>query len=82
VSKIKDLKQQCRDLYHEKCVICSRSSRIVHEIIPRSSGKIAINLENMVVLCGMCHDWAHSVGSKIAEKTLKIYKQRAIKRWQ
>ena len=81
MTEIKDLKQQCRDFYHEKCIVCGRRSRIVHEIIPRSSGNIAINLDNMVVLCELCHGYAHSVGSEVAEETLKLYQQRAIKRW-
>ena len=75
------LKQQCRELFHERCVVCGRYSRIVHEIIPRASGEIAINLDNMVVLCNICHDHAHSVGSKISEETLLIYRDKAAARY-
>ena len=78
--EIKKLKQQCREFYNERCIVCGRHSRIVHEIIPRSSGKIAVNIDNMVVLCNLCHDYAHSVGSQVAEKVLKLYRQDAIKR--
>lgn len=80
--EIEDLKEQCREFYHEKCIVCGRHSQIVHEIIPRSSGKIAINLENMVILCNLCHDYAHSCGSEVAEETLKLYQQKALRRWQ
>ncbi len=76
-----DLQQECRKFYHERCIVCGRHSLIVHEIIPRSHGKIAINIDNMVVLCNICHDHAHSVGSKVSQETLNIYKERAIKRY-
>ena len=78
--EIKNLKQQCREFYNERCIVCGRHSRIVHEIIARSSGKIAICLDNMVILCGLCHDYAHSVGSQVAEEVLELYRQDAIKR--
>ena len=81
LSNLENLKEQCRELFHERCVVCGRYSRIVHEIIPRSSGKIAINLDNMVVLCNICHDQAHCVGSEVAEETLKLYREDAIKRY-
>ncbi|MFA9409405.1 MAG: HNH endonuclease [Candidatus Dadabacteria bacterium] len=78
---LSELKQQCRELFHERCIVCGRHSRIVHEVIPRSSGKIAINLDNMVVLCNICHDHAHSVGSEISEETLLIYRNKGIARY-
>ena len=80
MTELEQLKQQCREFYNERCIVCGRHSRIVHEIIPRSSGKIAVNIDNMVVLCNLCHDYAHSVGSQVAEKVLKLYIQDAIKR--
>ena len=80
MSKLEQLKQQCRELYNERCIVCGRHSRIVHEIIPRSSGKVAITLDNMVVLCNLCHDYAHSVGSNVAEEVLVLYRENAIKR--
>ena len=61
--------------------MCGRHSLIVHEIIPRSHGKVAINIDNMVVLCNLCHDYAHSVGSKVAQEVLQLYKEEAIKRY-
>ena len=76
---VSELKQQCRELFHERCIVCGRSSRIVHEIIPRSSGKIAINLDNMVVLCSVCHDQVHS--GKISGEALKIYRGAAKMRY-
>jgi len=80
MTKLEQLKQQCREFYNERCIVCGRHSRIVHEIIPRSSGKIAVNIDNMVILCGLCHDYAHSVGSQVAEEVLELYRQHAIKR--
>ncbi len=76
-----DLQQECRKFYHERCFVCGRHSLIVHEIIPRSHGKVAINIDNMVVLCNLHHEWAHSVGSKGSQKTLNIYKEQAITRY-
>ena len=81
MSDLYGLQQQCRKFYHERCIVCGRYSLIVHEIIPRSHGKIAINIDNMVVLCNPCHDYAHSVGSEVAQETLKLYKEAAIKRY-
>jgi 5-methylcytosine-specific restriction endonuclease McrA len=81
LEQLKELKEQCRELFHERCVVCGRYSRIVHEIIPRSHGKVAINLDNMVVLCNICHDHAHSVGSEVSEETLKLYRDGAKKRY-
>ena len=80
MTKLEQLKQQCREFYNERCIVCGRHSRIVHEIIARSSGKIAVNIDNMVILCDLCHDYAHSVGSQVAEKVLELYRQDAIKR--
>jgi 5-methylcytosine-specific restriction endonuclease McrA len=73
------LKEQCRELFHERCVVCGRYSRIVHEIIPRSSGKVAINLDNMVVLCAEHHDRVHKYGG--LPDMLKIHRERVIKRY-
>ena len=78
---LSELKQQCRELFHERCIVCGRHSRIVHEVIHRSSGEIAINLDNMVVLCNICHDHAHSVGSEISEETLTVYRGAAKMRY-
>ena len=77
---LEQLKQQCREFYTERRIVCGRHSRIVHEIIARSSGKIAVNIDNMVVLCNSCHNYAHSVGSQVAEEVLELYRQDAIKR--
>jgi 5-methylcytosine-specific restriction endonuclease McrA len=80
MNDLKKLKEQCRELYKERCIVCGRHSRIVHEIIARSSGKVAINIDNMVILCDLCHDYAHSMGSNVAEEMLQLYRQDAIKR--
>ena len=76
---LNELKEQCRELFHERCVVCGRNSKIVHEIIPRSSGKVAINLENMVVLCSEHHDWVHHYGGR--DGILKLYREEAINRY-
>jgi len=76
---INELKEQCRELFHERCVVCGRNSRIVHEIIPRSSGKVAINLDNMVVLCSEHHDWVHKYGGLAG--AMSSFREDAIKRY-
>ena len=77
---INKLKEQCRELFHERCVVCGRNSKIVHEIIPRSSGKVAINLENMVVLCSEHHDCVHKY-SGLVGYSLGSFREAAIKRY-
>ena len=77
---INELKEQCRELFHERCIVCGRNSRIVHEIIPRSSGKVAINLDNMVVLCSEHHDWVHKYCGLVGY-SLGSFREVAIKRY-
>jgi 5-methylcytosine-specific restriction endonuclease McrA len=79
LEQLKELKEQCRELFHERCVVCGRYSRIVHEIIPRSHGKVAINLDNMVVLCSEHHNRVHHHGGLAG--VLKLYREEAIKRY-
>ena len=80
MDQLKELKEQCRELFHERCIVCGRNSRIVHEIIPRSSGKVAINLDNMVVLCSEHHDWVHKY-SGLVGYSLGSFREAAIKRY-
>jgi len=74
----KELKAQCRDLFYRRCVVCGKRTRIVHEIIPRSNGKISLQLSNMVTLCSDHHNWAHNVGSKVSAPILKEARERVL----
>ena len=72
-------------MFRHRCVHCPRVAVTVHEIIPKSSGKIAMNIENRVPLCAEHHDWAHREGTKVSipilqkvrEKVLALYADHA-----
>jgi len=73
------------EMFRRRCVHCPRAAVTVHEIIPKSSGKIAMNIENRVPLCAEHHDWAHREGTKVSipvlqkvrEKVLALYADHA-----
>jgi 5-methylcytosine-specific restriction endonuclease McrA len=51
-------------LFDSKCVNCGSSRTItIHEIVPLSHGRMAMNWRNRIPLCNPCHDWAHSIGT-------------------
>lgn len=53
-------RQRIRRYFRYTCIRCKRYGDAVHEIIPRSHGKKAMEFSNRVVLCGECHTWAHN----------------------
>jgi hypothetical protein len=50
-------------LFHGRCIRCNHRAVTVHEIYPRSCGKIAEKSENRVPLCHDCHDEIHQHGA-------------------
>ena len=54
-----------RERFGHRCVLCGRPrSGHVHEIEPRSKRPLDWDdAENMMNLCGSCHDYVHTVGT-------------------
>ena len=50
-------------LFHGRCVRCNQRAVTVHEILPRSCGKIAFRDDNRVTLCHDCHTYIHQHGA-------------------
>lgn len=65
--------------YGQRCVRCNHTSGLViHEIHPRShfGGDVTpFTLENCVLLCGECHEWAHGMGTKQSIPVLTMLQQ-------
>jgi len=53
----------------------------LHEIKPRSLGG-KVSFENSVPLCARCHEWAHRVGSRIANPVLERKKEQRLKEYE
>ena len=68
------------EMFRHCCVHCPRAAVTVHEIIPRSSGKIAMNIENRVAICAECHNWAHK-GTKISIPILQKEREEVLARY-
>lgn len=51
-------------LYDNQCIICGAHHTItIHEVIPVSHGKVALQINNRVTLCQKHHSWAHDIGT-------------------
>jgi len=60
-----------RNLYKYRCIVCRQSSKVVHEIIPRSQTEEWDVLDNRVVLCPSCHENVHKSGALNHEDFLR-----------
>ena len=78
-SKAREHLEQTRELvlkiFDNKCIMCGRPTKEVHEIIPISHGKKYLAVKNRVPLCGNGskdnhHDWAHRIGTRNSIPTL------------
>ena len=70
------------DLFCGRCVKCGHKGVCIHEIIPKSQlGKLALEVDNRVVLCAECHFWAHDVGSKISIPILQDLRKGHIEKY-
>lgn len=79
LSNLSDLREQARSLLNNRCVICLRPTRVVHEVLPRSSGLRSLSLDNMVLLCQSCHENVHQLGPRKMSAYLLACRQRALK---
>ena len=77
----RNLKRLILKKYRYKCIFDRRHTEVLHEIKPRSLGG-KISFENSVPLCDKCHDWAHRVGSKIANPVLKRKRKQRLKEYE
>lgn len=55
--------QELLEYFHHKCVRCSAPAVTIHEIIPRSMGKVSQDRKNKVALCANCHFIVHEFGT-------------------
>ena len=68
------------DVFGYRCVRCGRSASTIHEMIPRSSGKESMNVNNRVPICRECHQWAHDVGTNKSAPVLERARDRILAR--
>ena len=78
---IEDIKEYIRDVvYENRCAVCGRPSRIVHEIEEKSlRPRTWFYLENLIVLCPVCHDWAHELGTRERADELRQCRERVLR---
>ena len=71
------------NLFRHKCVRCFAPAVTVHEIYPKgmSSDKAALDMDNRVCLCSLCHSWAHLMGTKNSIPALLEARERALGFW-
>jgi predicted restriction endonuclease len=69
-------------LFGNRCAVCGRPSTTIHEIIPLSHGKVAMSIDNRIVLCNFHHDWAHRVGTDNSITILQEVRQDYLTRHQ
>lgn len=66
-SKAREELEKDRDfilwLFGGRCLKCGKPTKVIHEIIPISHGKVALHWTNRVPLCDNHHSWAHDVGT-------------------
>jgi len=67
-------------LFRYRCIICNREAQVIHEIIPRSSGKEAMDWKNKVTLCNEHHttgkDAVHKKG--ISDDVIRELQEKRI----
>lgn len=65
--------------YGRRCIRCNYTNCLtIHEIHPRShfgNNGTPFTIENCVLLCGECHDWAHRLGTKQSIPVLTLLQQ-------
>jgi 5-methylcytosine-specific restriction endonuclease McrA len=69
------------DMFHGRCVLCYEQGATVHEIIFRSSGKSAMQIDNRIVLCFNCHRDVHDKGYKVSVEQLREARKKALERY-
>ena len=46
-------------LFDNRCLMCGKPSKVIHEVVPISHGKTSLRIQNRVILCDAHHNWAH-----------------------
>jgi 5-methylcytosine-specific restriction endonuclease McrA len=74
-----EVRQNVLHLFGHRCTgiesTCGKYTTTVHEILPRSRGKIAYELQNRIPLCLECHSRVHEMGVS-DEVILKLQERR------
>src|SRR6185295_6665860 len=66
-------------MFHGRCVHCGKKSVTIHEILPRSKGKIAMQIENRVPVCAEIHNRIHTqTGVRAMVNQLRQWRERAL----
>ena len=74
-------REKIHKMFHDRCILCFHAGVVIHEILPRSSGKEAMEIDNRVLLCPDCHEYVHRVGTIAMEKELIQKRVEALKRY-
>jgi 5-methylcytosine-specific restriction endonuclease McrA len=45
-------------LFDNRCLMCGKPSKVIHEIVPISHGKASLRIQNRVIICNEHHTWA------------------------
>ena len=78
---IEDIKEYVRNVvYENRCARCGTPSKVIHEIEPRSLRPADWwELDNMVVLCSVCHTWAEELGTRERADELRQCRERVLR---
>lgn len=61
-----EVRQNVLHFFGHRCIgiekTCGKYTTTVHEILPRSRGKIAYEFQNRIPLCLSCHQKVHEMG--------------------
>lgn len=68
-------------LFKGRCVRCQRPYNTIHECVPRSQGKAAMEEDNRVPICDKCHDWAHRVGTRVSAPILLKAREKRLEQY-
>ena len=73
-----EAQQYVLKLHNFRCVgvdrACYKYTTTVHEILPRSRGKISYDVHNRVPLCAECHERVHMLG--VSESMITKLRER------
>ena len=65
-------------LYKNRCIMCRKTTKTVHEKTPKSLGKDWERAENMVPLCSICHEEVHTEGAMNVFETLSRLQENVL----
>lgn len=77
--RTKAFENQIYFYYGRRCIRCNHTDRLtIHEIHPRShfgNNGTPFTVQNCVLLCGNCHEWAHGLGTNLSIPALTLLQQ-------